>query len=65
MDKELYNWRQLKAYAIIALHNVRSKNIEVNYTNFIRELDTLQTMYGKDGVIGLANRYLNFEKDSD
>ena len=44
---------------------MRSKNIDVNYSNFIRELDTLQTMYGKEGVIGLANRYLNCEKDSE
>ncbi len=62
MARELYNWDQLKAYSIIALHNLESKNIKINKQNFVRELDTLQTMYGKEGAIGIANRYLNQTK---
>lgn len=58
MARELYNWDQGVAYSIIAIHNLKSKNIEVNERNFIREVNTLQTMYGKEGVIGLAQRYL-------
>lgn len=58
MARELYNWDQGVAYSIIAIHNLKSKNIEVNEKNFIREINTLQTMYGKEGVIGLAQRYL-------
>lgn len=58
MARELYNWDQGVAYSIIAIHNLKSKNIEVNERNFIREINTLQTMYGKEGVIGLAQRYL-------
>jgi len=62
MARELYNWDQGKAYSVIALHNLIDKNKEINLTNFIKELNPLQTMYGKDGVIGLANRYINKSK---
>lgn len=62
MARELYNWDQVRAYSVIALFNLKKKNKEINLANFIRELDSLQTMYGKEGVIGLANRYLNKEK---
>lgn len=62
MARELYNWDQVRAYSVIALSNLKKKNKEINLANFIRELDSLQTMYGKEGVIGLANRYLNKEK---
>ena len=62
MARELYNWSQGKAYSIIALHNLKEKNKKINYENFTREYDSLQTMYGKEGVIGLANRYLKKEK---
>ncbi len=58
MPRELYNWDQGRAYAVIALHNLKEKNIEINLKNFVAELDTLQALYGKEGVIGLANRYL-------
>lgn len=62
MARELYNWDQLKAYSIIALLNILDKKEEVNVENFVRELDPLQTLYGKEGVIGLANRRLNNKK---
>lgn len=62
MARELYNWDQLRAYSIIALINVKEKNRLVSVENFIKELDSLQTLYGKEGVIGLANRKLNKRK---
>ena len=62
MARELYNWDQVRAYAVIALTNLKNKNKEINKVSFIKELDSLQTMYGKEGVVGLANRYLNKEK---
>lgn len=62
MARELYNWSQSRAYSIIALHNLKQQNSEINIENFIREYDSLQTMYGKEGVIGLANRYIKNEK---
>ena len=56
MARELYNWDQVRAYAVIALNNVLNKNKDITTDNFIKELDPLQSLYGKDGVIGLANR---------
>lgn len=58
MARELYNWDQVRAYVIIALNNIKSKNKNINLdTNeFLSELDPLQSLYGKDGVVGLANR---------
>ena len=63
MARELYNWDQVRAYAVIALTNLKNKNKEINKVSFIKELDSLQTMYGKEGVVGLANRYLNKENN--
>lgn len=65
MARELYNWDQVRAYAVIALTNLKNKNKEINKVTFIKELDSLQTMYGKEGVVGLANRYLNKEKENN
>ena len=62
MARELYNWDQVRAYALIGLYNLKNKNKEINLENFIKELDSLQTMYGKEGVIGLANRIKGKEK---
>ena len=62
MARELYNWDQVRAYAVIALTNLKNKNKEINKVSFIKELDSLQTMYGKEGVIGLANRIKGKEK---
>lgn len=62
MARELYNWDQLRAYSIIALINVKEKNRLVDIEDFVKELDSLQTLYGKEGVIGLANRKLNKRK---
>ena len=60
MARELYNWDQVRAYLIIAVKNVKDKNkyMDVEIEDFIKELDPLQTLYGKEGVIGLSQRYL-------
>lgn len=65
MARELYNWNQGRAYSIIALHNLKENGKEITYENFTREYDSLQTMYGKNGVIGLAQRYVMQEKNND
>ena len=57
MSTELYNWEQVRAYAVIALNNLFNKNKDITTENFIKEMNPLQTLYGKDGVIGLAQRY--------
>lgn len=64
MARELYNWDQVRAYAIIALYNLIKNNKKINIVNFVKELDSLQTMYGKEGIVGLANRYLKEDKES-
>lgn len=65
MARELYNWNQLVAYSVIALENLKLKNVEITSERFIAELNPLQTLYGKEGVIGLANRYLNNKNNKD
>lgn len=62
MARELYNWEQLRGYSIIALCNLLDKNNEISLENFIKELDSLQTLYGKEGGSGLSRRYLNIKK---
>lgn len=63
MARELYNWDQVRAYALIAMNNLLKKKDKnkVNLQEFKRELDPLQTSFGKEGVIGYANRLLNRE----
>lgn len=57
MARELYNWDQLRGYSKIAFENLKIKyKIDIDTDKFIKELDPLQSLYGKDGVIGLANR---------
>lgn len=69
MARELYNWDQGRGYSIIAIYNTLEKSELSNKTkkmileNFINELNSLQTMYGKEGIVGLANRYLKKIKD--
>lgn len=65
MARELYNWDQVRAYLILAVKNVKDKNkyMDVEIEKFISELDPLQTRYGKEGVVGLAQRYLKNKKD--
>lgn len=65
MARELYNWDQSRSYAIVAIHNLRNKNMKLNESNFIREYDSLQTMYGKEGIIGLAQRYIKQKENSN
>lgn len=56
MVKELYNWEQLRAYGLIALNNILESNEKISLENFMKELDPLQSLYGKDGIVGFANK---------
>lgn len=56
MVKELYDWEQLRSYSTIALNNILESNEKINLENFIRELDTLQSLYGKEGIVSFANK---------
>lgn len=61
MEQELYTWEQLRAYSIIALHNLFHSANEVNLKNMKMFIDPLQTLYSKAEVIGFAERLLEKE----
>lgn len=61
MDKELYTWEQVRAYSIIALHNLLNSANKVNLVNIKMFIDPLQTLYGKDGIVGVAEKLLQNE----
>ena len=61
MEKELYTWEQLRAYSIIALHNLLHSANEIDLKNMKMFIDPLQTLHGKEGVIGFAERLLEKE----
>lgn len=58
MEKELYTWEQVRAYSIIALHNLLHSANEVNLKNIKMFIDPLQTLYGKDGVVVYAEKLI-------
>ena len=58
MEKELYTWEQVRAYSIIALHNLVHSANQVNLNNIKKFIDPLQTLYGKDGVVEYAELLL-------
>lgn len=61
MEKELYSWEQVRAYSIIALHNLLNSANDINLKNMKLFIDPLQTLYGKDGIVGVAERLINNE----
>lgn len=61
MEKELYTWEQLRAYSIIALHNLLHSANEIDLKNMKMFIDPLQTLYGKAGVVGFSERLLEKE----
>lgn len=61
MEKELYTWEQLRAYSIIALHNLLHSANEIDLKNMKMFIDPLQTLYGKEGVVGFSERLLEKE----
>lgn len=61
MARELYNWDQSRGYLKLAMANVLKKHNEINpiiIEEVVAEYDTLQTMYGKESIEGLANRIM-------
>ena len=61
MDKEFYSWEQVRAYSIIALHNLLNSANDVNLKNMKLFIDPLQTLYSKDGIVGIAERIMKKE----
>lgn len=61
MARELYNWDQSRGYLKLAMANVIKKHNEIEpkiIEEVVAEYDTLQTMYGKESIEGLANRIM-------
>ena len=65
MEQELYTWEQLRAYSIIALHNLLHSANEVDLKNMKMFIDPLQTLYSKAEVIGFANYLVNKEENEN
>lgn len=63
MEEESYTWEQVRVYSIIALHNLLHSANEVNLKNIKMFIDPLQTLYGKDGVVGFAERLIITENE--
>lgn len=61
MERELYTWEQVRAYSIVALHNLLNSANDVNLKNMKLFIDPLQTLYGKDEIVGVAERLTNKE----
>ncbi|HJJ04566.1 MAG TPA: hypothetical protein OIM45_01575 [Clostridiaceae bacterium] len=61
MEEELYTWEQVRAYSVIALHNLLNSANDVSLKNIKMFIDPLQTLYGKDGVVGFSERLLEKE----
>jgi hypothetical protein len=61
MKKELYTWEQLKAYSIIALHNLLHSANEIDLRNINMFLEPLKTIYKKETVIKFSEKLLNDE----
>lgn len=65
MEQELYTWEQLRAYSIIALHNLLHSANEIDLKNMKMFIDPLQTLYSKAEVIGFANYLVNKEENEN
>ena len=61
MEKELYSWEQVRAYSIIALHNLLNSANDINLKNMKLFMDPLQTLYGKNEIVRVAERLINNE----
>lgn len=62
MEEESYTWEQVRAYSIIALHNLLHSANEVNLKNIKMFIDPLQTLYGKDGIVGYADKLIESDQ---
>lgn len=61
MEKELYSWEQVRAYSIIALHNLLNSANDINLKNMKLFMDPLQTLYGKNEIVRVTEKLINNE----
>ena len=62
MEQESYTWEQVRAYSIMALHNLLHSANEINLKNIKMFIDPLQTLYGKEGIVGYADKLIENEE---
>lgn len=62
MKKELYTWKQVEAYSVIALHNLLHSANEVNLKNIKMFIEPLQTLYSREKAVEIAERLIHNQK---
>ena len=61
MEKELYTWEQVKAYSVIALHNLMTSPNEINLKNIKMVIEPLKTIHKKDIVEKISQQLIDIE----
>lgn len=61
MEKELYTWKQVKAYSVIALHNLMTSPNEINLKNIEMVIEPLKTIHKKDTVEKISQKLIDME----
>lgn len=59
---ELYNYEQVKAYAVIGLHNLFHSGNKMNLNNFVMIMEPLNKIYNRSNVIKFSKDLLLNEK---
>lgn len=59
---ELYNYEQVKAYAVIGLHNLQHSGNKMNLNNFVMIMEPLNKIYNRSNVIKFSKDLLLNEK---
>lgn len=62
MKSELYNWSQVEAYSIVALHNLLNSANDIKIKNMKMFIDPLQTLYSKDEIEKHAKKLIDTDK---
>ena len=62
MEKELYTWKQVESYCIIALNNLLLSANDIKLKNMKTFIEPLQNLHSKDKVEEYANQLIENEK---
>lgn len=58
MKRELYTWKQVESYSIIAIYNLLNSANEVTLKNMKICIEPLCTLYRKDEAVKYANKLI-------
>ena len=64
MEKELYTWKQVESYCIIALNNLLHSANDIKLKNMTIFIKPLKNLHSKDKVEEYANQLIENEKYS-